>query len=187
MPKRSTIGREEILNAAAEVVRKRGERELNARAIAKELGCSTQPVYSCFRGMDELKAALFETAKARYHEHIEEYIRLSGRSRYESYGMGFVRFAREERGLFQFLFLSGTRGPVADPYFEEIISEMVKHYHMSEETARAFHRDMAVYSFGLAVGAGQEISYEEISAAFKREFYALYSYYFPDRPRLGGN
>lgn len=187
MPKKSNVGREEILSAAAEVVRKRGERELNARAIAKELGCSTQPVYSYFRGMEELKSALFETAKARYHAHIEEYIRLSGRSRYESYGMGFVRFAREERGLFQFLFLSGEHGPVADPYFKEIIAEMMALYHMSEETARAFHTDMSVYSFGLAAGAGQDVTDEEISAAFKREFYALYAYYFPERPRLGGN
>ena len=45
------ITKERILKAAAEVVRKEGAEALNARRIAAEIGCSTQPVYSQFRNM----------------------------------------------------------------------------------------------------------------------------------------
>lgn len=184
MPKTSKITRDVVLKAAAEVVKKRGEKALNARAVAGELGCSTQPVYSLFKGMDDLKAALVEEAKAQYHKFIEEYLARAGRSRYECYGMGYVKFAREERGLFRYLFMERAE---EDPYLPEIVSEMVTLYRMPEEKARAFHADMTVFSYGLAVlvniGAFRPTD-EEISAFLKREFYGLYAVHFPERPHF---
>ena len=58
---------------------------------------------------------------------------------------------------------------------------------MSEETAREFHADMSVFSFGLAVlvnGNSDALSEEDIAEAFAREFFALYGLYFPDRERF---
>ena len=184
MPKQAKIGREDVLAAAAEIVRRDGEERVNARAIARELGCSTQPVYSLFRNMEGLKQALTEEAKKRYRAHIDGYLEKGGPSRYQSYGMGFVRFARDEKGLFRFLFLSGR---TSDPFFEDIVREMVSLYHMPEETARAFHADMSVFSFGLAVlisGNSDALTEEDIADAFAREFYALYGFYFPERERF---
>ncbi len=184
MPKQK-ITREDVLRAAAEVMRRGGTQALGARAVAEELGCSTQPIYSLFGGMGNLEAVLLDEAKRRYHVFIDEYLSAAGKSRYEAFGMGFVKFAREEKGLFRFLFLSEHR-PDVDPFFEEIVGEMCALYRMDRERAEAFHRDMAVFSYGIAasVNCGGESSDEEISAAFDREFYALYSYYFPERPRF---
>ncbi len=185
MPKQAKVGREDILNAAAEIIRREGEKKVNARSIARELGCSTQPVYSLFRNMEELKHALGEEAKRRYRAHIDGYLAKGGPSRYQSYGMGFVRFARDEKGLFRFLFLGGhTNG---DPFFEDIVREMVTLYRMPEETARNLHADMSVFSFGLAVlvnGNSDALTEEDISDAFAREFFALYGLYFPGRERF---
>ena len=189
MPRSNTVTRADILKAAAEVVRKKGERELKVRAIAAELNCSTQPVYSQFpKGMEELKAALTEEAKAQYRASIDSYLASAPHGRYEAFGMGYVRFAREEKGLYRFLFLSERNSEFLDPFFDDIIAEMCALYHMSEETARAFHRDMAVFSYGLGalVNTGWSFTDEEISAAFTREFCALYALYFPERPKLGG-
>lgn len=178
MPK-VKVTKEGVLNAAAEVVRKGGN--LNVRAVAEELGCSTQPIYSLFKGMEELKSALIEEGKARYKEFIEEFCLKAGRSRYECYGMGYVKFAREEKGLFRYLFLRESEKASdrpEDPYWEEIISEMMTLYKMDEETANAFHRDMAVFSYGLAILVnlgGLSLSDEEVSLALKREFYGLYA------------
>lgn len=185
MPK-TKISREDVLRAAAEVVRKEGERALGARAVAKELGCSTQPIYSLFQNMGDLEAALLEEAKGRYHAFIEGYFAATGKSRYESFGMGFVKFAKEEKGLFRFLFLSERSSETIDPFFEEILGEMCALYGMDRKTAEAFHRDMAIFSYGLAMRAnlGDNASEEEISAAFDRQFYALYGYYFPERERF---
>ena len=183
VPKNKVL-REDVLKAAAEVVRKRGASALNARAVAAELGCSTQPVYSLFASMDALRDALVDEAKLQYHAFIGEYLARAGRSRYECYGMGFVKFAREERGLFRYLFLERAE---ADPYLSEIVSEMMSLYHMPEEKARTFHADMTVFSYGLAVlvniGAFRPTD-EEISAFLKREFYGLYAVHFPERPHF---
>lgn len=186
MPKVRQITREDALKAAAEVVRKGCA--LNARAVAEELGCSTQPVYSLFGNMEALKAALLEEGKKRYHRFIEEYFVRAGRSRYECFGMGYIKFAREEKGLFRYLFLNQEGAQIDDPFLDEIIAEMMTLYHMDEARARAFHADMSVFSYGLGVLVNSgvlEASDEEISGFLKREFYGLYSVYFPERPRLG--
>ena len=186
---RQKITREDVLKSASELVR-RGE-ALNARSIAAQLGCSTQPVYSCFKNMDELRAELVEEAKRLYRKYIDEYLTHADKNRYEAYGMGFVRFAIEEAGLFRYLFLSVQKVPMetmGDPFFEEdILDEMVQLARMPRETARAFHSDMSVFSYGLATLLNTQavvMSEAEIAEAFTREFYSLYSYYFPERPRL---
>ncbi len=189
MPKRK-FGRQDILRAAAEVVRKAGTEGLNVRSVARELGCSTQPVYSQFENMATMKAALRDEAARIYREKIDGYLKEPNRNRYEAFGLGFVRFAREERGLFGFLYLARRETACfpdeEDPYLEEIIREMTVIYGMDEARARRFHRDMSVYSFALAVLAcrGAAFSDEEIEAGLRRQFYALYRYYFPERPPL---
>ncbi len=183
MPKARKIARQDILKAAADIVKRGGT--LSVRAISEELGCSTQPVYSCFKGIGELKAALYEEAKAQYHAAIEAAMAASPHGRYAAYGIGFVRFAREKKGLFRFLFIDEERGFPADPFFDEILAEMMQLYRMDEATARAFHADMTVFSYGLALTVGNvPLTDAEIAAAFDREFYALYGYYFPQRPRF---
>lgn len=185
MPKERKITEKAVLAAAAEIVREKGAEALNVRDIAKRLACSTQPVYSLFGNMDGLKRALYGEAKAEYRRHIDGYLEQSGRSRYESYGMGFVRFARDEKGLFRYLFLSGKSTP--DPFLDDVVDEMVALYRMTEDAARAFHADMAVFSFGLAVLVNKQsdaLTEEQISDAFKRQFYALYGFYFPKRRRF---
>ena len=152
MPKQK-VTREDILNAAAEVVRKEGAEGLNARRIAFELGASTQPIYSQFANMEALTNALTEEASAEYRRRIDWYMQNCA-TRYLAYGLGYVSFAREERGLF--LLLSGTfnrnyLAGVEEPYLKDIIAEMKSIYGMDEERALAFHRDMAIYSYGLAM------------------------------------
>lgn len=58
MPAVKKVPREEIVDAAVEVLREGGAAAINARSVAKKLGCSTQPIYLSFRSMDELKDAM---------------------------------------------------------------------------------------------------------------------------------
>ena len=55
------ITREEIIAAAVEIVRRDGDAALNARSVAAELHCSTQPVFSNFASMEELRSAGVDT------------------------------------------------------------------------------------------------------------------------------
>ena len=53
MPPKVKITKEDIINAAIEIVKANGEEAINARNIAATLGCSTQPVFSNFASMEE--------------------------------------------------------------------------------------------------------------------------------------
>ena len=58
MPAVRKVSKEQIIDAAVEVLRDDGFSAINARSVAKKLGCSTQPIYFSFKNMDELKTAL---------------------------------------------------------------------------------------------------------------------------------
>ena len=64
VPAVKKVSREAILDAAVEVLRDGGFSAINARSVARKLGCSTQPIYLSFQNMAELKAALTERAIA---------------------------------------------------------------------------------------------------------------------------
>ena len=61
MPPKIRYSRESIIEAAFEVVRADGEEHLNARTVARRLGCSTQPVLYHFADMKELYRVMKET------------------------------------------------------------------------------------------------------------------------------
>ena len=65
MPAVKKISRDRILDAAVQVLRDGGFSAINARSVARKLGCSTQPIYLSFRNMDELKAALTDDVDSR--------------------------------------------------------------------------------------------------------------------------
>ena len=58
MAPRNKFAREEMVEAAIQVVRKNGAASLTAKSLAEELGTSTQPVFTCFGTMETAKAGL---------------------------------------------------------------------------------------------------------------------------------
>lgn len=98
MPAVRKVSKEQIIDAAVEVLRDDGFSAINARSVAKKLGCSTQPIYFSFKNMDELKAALTQRAIELHTQRVRDSLRAheGSDSRYSSYGMGFVKFAAEE-------------------------------------------------------------------------------------------
>ena len=190
MPAIKKVSKEAIIDAAVEVLREGGAAAINARSVAKKLGCSTQPIYLSFQNMDELKAAMTQRAIALHTRYVRDSLRVhedsgscySQYSRYSSYGMGFVKFAAEEKHLFRWLYLDGEQfAPYQDDVLLlEIIAAMVSEYGYTEELAGKLHRDMAYYSYGLAILANTghlNLTDEELLAAFRREFTALAAYY----------
>lgn len=150
MPAAKRFSKDEIIDAAVEVLRDGGFSSVNARSVAKKLGCSTQPIYFSFANMDELKAALTERAVLMHTRRVRDSLRAheGNDSRYSSYGMGFVKFAAEEKQLFRWLYLEGRQsGPYsADVLYSEVIGVVVDEFGYSEEVARRFHRDMLYFS-----------------------------------------
>ena len=58
MPPKVKITREDIVNAGYALARECGTDAVNARSVAKKLGCSTQPVFSNFAAMARMRNAI---------------------------------------------------------------------------------------------------------------------------------
>ena len=190
MPPVKKVSREAIIDAAVEVLREGGSAAINARSVAKKLGCSTQPIYLSFRSMDELKAAMTQRAIALHTRHVREWLNILDadgscyreHSHYSSFGIGFVKFAAEEKYLFRWLYLDGAQPEQYqnDVLLSDIIAAVVNEYGYTEELARKLHQDMAYYSYGLAIMANTghlQLTDAELLAAFRREFTALAAFY----------
>ena len=184
VPAARKVSKDEIIDAAVEVLRDGGFSAVNARSVARKLGCSTQPIYFSFQSMDELKAALSERAIRMHTRRVRHSLRAheGNDSRYSSYGMGFVRFAAEEKQLFRWLYLEGHQlGPYQnDVLLPEIIAVIVEEFGYSEEVARRFHQDMTYFTYGLAILANTDhlhLTETELREAFRREFRALTAIY----------
>ena len=184
MPAAKKVSKEAILDAAVEVLRDGGFSAINARSVAKKLGCSTQPIYFSFKNMEELKSALTERAIGLHAQHVRDSLKAhaGNDSRYSSYGMGFVKFAAEEKQLFRWLYLEGKQfGPYQnDVLLPEVITVIMEEFGYSEDTARRFHQDMIYFSYGLAILANTDhlhLTEAELREAFRREFRALIAIY----------
>ena len=184
MPAVRKVSKEQIIDAAVEVLRDNGFSAINARSVAKKLGCSTQPIYFSFRNMEELKAALTERAIQMHTQRVRDSLRIheGNDSRYSSYGMGFVKFAAEEKQLFRWLYLEGEQlGPYQnDVLTPEVISVITEEFGYEEDVARRLHQDMVYFTYGLAILANTDhlhLTEAELREAFRREFRALIAIY----------
>ena len=184
MPAVRKVSKEQIINAAVDVLRDDGFSAINARSVAKKLGCYTQPIYFSFRNMEELKAALTERAIQMHTQRVRDSLRIheGNDSRYSSYGMGFVKFAAEEKQLFRWLYLEGEQlGPYQnDVLTSEVISVITEEFGYEEDVARRFHQDMVYFTYGLAILANTDhlhLTEAELREAFRREFRALIAIY----------
>ena len=184
MPAAKKVPRDKIIDAAIEVLRDGGFSAVNARSVARRLGCSTQPIYLSFQSMEELKVALTERAIEMHTRRVRDSLRAheGNDSRYSSYGMGFVRFAAEEKQLFRWLYLEGEQlGPYQnDVLLPEVIDVIVEEFGYSQEVARRFHQDMIYFSYGLAILANTDhlhLTEAELRETFRREFRALIAIY----------
>ena len=113
MPPKVKITEEAVLQTAMEIARKKGISGLNARDIAKALGCSVQPVFRNFQSMEKLKETLYKKVEATFDACMQKGME---RHRIPFLGMGlaYISFARDEQNLFKFLFMSdGFKGKSA--------------------------------------------------------------------------
>jgi Transcriptional regulator len=95
-----------MIEKAFEIVRREGDTSLTARKLAKELNCSTQPIYQAFSDMKELKMELIKKAQ----ENMFRYIMQNDDTQLPkelAYILSYIQFAREEKNLFQLIFTTG--------------------------------------------------------------------------------
>lgn len=157
MPRKTVILKEDIIRASVEIVRTNGPEALNARAVAKALGCSTQPVFSNFMNMQDLMDSVVGRSLEFYNEFIRKESGLNqGYPPYKTYGMGYIRFALEESNLFKLLFMRDRRNEdssAEERTFYEVIPMIMKALDLPEKEAEMFHLEMWTFVHGIAAMA----------------------------------
>ncbi len=153
MPPKIKVSREDIIGACIEIVRARGTQGLNARNIATFLGCSTQPIFSNFKSMEELEEATITAAYEIYLGFIKNEVESEKYPKYKAFGMAYIRFAREEKELFKLLFMRDRREEDLSPSpdFNESVEWIMKTNGISKERAMLMHLEMWSCVHGIGV------------------------------------
>lgn len=154
MAPRNKYTREEMVEAAVRVVRENGIDALTAKALASELGVSTQPVFTCFHTIEEAKREVRDAAVRVYDGFVAA--GLEWQPPFLGVGMQYIRFAKEEPQLYRLLFLPNNgeenRGVMdALHHSQDLVRESLQQtYHIDARTADLYFRDMWLVVHSLA-------------------------------------
>lgn len=149
MPAKKQVTKEKIIEAAINIIRDKGYGAVNARNIAKELNCSTQPIYLSFSGMEELKTSIAQEAFRIYQNFVSSDMKKGIYPPYKAYGMAYIHFAKEEKELFKFLFMC-DRSNEKDRKFEEMLHLLTDNNGLDYDTAYKIHMEMWFFGHGIA-------------------------------------
>lgn len=153
MPPKVKTTKEDIVNTAVEIVRAQGASALNARAVAAVLGCSTQPIFSNFATMEELRVAVLGEAEALYNAYIRREVECGELPPYKASGMAYIRFAKEEKELFKLLYMRDRAGEEIPQTFQldrQMTDIVQSSTGLDGDTMELFHLEMWVYVHGVA-------------------------------------
>ena len=152
MAPKNKFTKEEMIEAALRVVRAKGIDGLTAKALANELGTSTQPVFTAFGSMVNAKAEVYAATIRVYDRYantgLQEKIPFLG------VGMQYIRFAREEPALYRLLFLTESKefsAMSAMEHLQELVRPMLMNiYHITAKEADVYFRDLWLVVHSLA-------------------------------------
>ncbi len=153
MPPKVKVTKDDIINTAVELVRRDGAEAINARNVAAALGCSTQPVFSNFSSMDELKIAVGSRANELCAKYIESECEKGQVPPYKASGMAYIRFAKEEKELFKLLYMRDrSREDLSreSDLNDEMVSIVKKNTGLESDKAALFHLEMWATVHGIA-------------------------------------
>lgn len=153
MPPNFKFTREEIVRAALDLVREGGISALTARALAARLGSSPKPIFGLFENMEEVQREVLRAAGDLYCRYLQEDMARGDYPPYKASGMGYIRFAREERELFKLLFMRDRSGETVAEDWEAVRPQLDlirRNTGLGEEEAYRFHLEMWIYVHGIA-------------------------------------
>lgn len=179
MPPRAKYTREEIVNKAFEMTRKKGIDAVVARELGKELGTSSSPIFTAFKNMEELQEEVRKAAMREFESYVRDAVNHQPAFKYV--GIKMVEFAIKEPKLFQLLYMrEHDQSQTYDMLIDELgdtaevcIEIMQKDYDLSREEAEVLFRQVWLHTFGICVlvaGKVCQISPEETSEMLSLEF-----------------
>lgn len=179
MPPKAKYTREEIINKAFEMARKKGIDAVVARELGKELGTSSSPIFTAFKNMEELQKEVRKVALQEFETYVHDAVNYTPAFKYV--GMKMIEFAMKEPKLFQLLYMrehygNQTYAMLMDELGDTVevcIEIMQKDYNLNPQEAELLFRQVWLHTFGICVlvaGKVCRISPEEISEMLSVEF-----------------
>lgn len=178
MPPKIKVTEEQIITAALELTRLNGIESVNARAIAKELKCSIQPIFTNFATMGSLKKHLNDRAQSIYDDYTQKGME-SNSNPFLGIGLGYIQFAQNEKNLFKLLFMTnefkqtGLIQIVKDDENQEIVKLVSQISGLNMHKAEQLFIDIWLTTHGIASMIATndlELNVDEITKILKDAF-----------------
>lgn len=155
MPPKPKFTKEEIVQAALEVVSQKGVEALTAKELGDALGSSARPIFTVFNSMKEVQDEVRAAAMHRFENFAEQ--KLPNMPLFKQVGMQMVLFGVREPKLYQLLFMQENRNAVSfddvfgelGPTAETCIQSIQEEYHMSKAEAKLLFENVWIYTFGV--------------------------------------
>ena len=153
MARKKTITKDQILNAAYDVVATEGFSKLTARNIAAKMKCSTQPIYLEFENMDDLKEALFD--KIHAYLSTEVFPVKHTDNTIVDLALNYIHFANNESKLYRALYLEEYGGgqrmqEFSYNYFYNAVKQDAQYEQLNEKQINSLHMGTWIVATGVA-------------------------------------
>lgn len=177
MPPKAKFSREQIIDAAIDIVREDGFDALTSRALGTKLGSSARPIFTVFQNMEEVQQEVIITAKQKYREYISK--GLSQDLAFKGVGMEYILFSINEPKLFQLLFMTEQSQipdltvvlPLIDDSYEQILRSIQSGYEIDKSSAEILYRHLWIYTHGIATLCATNMCHftdEEVSSMIRQ-------------------
>lgn len=155
MPTKIRISKDMILEAAFEIVRQDGMEKLSNRELANKLKCSIRPIYYQFENVEEMQKELYIKIEKYFYKFLLDNM-VKEIPRYKQVGINYIKFAKQEKKLFQTLFMSDI-GLTPDAFvskdgddYEEIAKLIKISTNLKDNDIKDFHTKMWIFCHGIA-------------------------------------
>lgn len=157
MARKVQITKDIILQAALNMLIRDGYSSINIKTLAKEIGCSTQPIVWHFDNMEGLRTALAEYART----YANNKMHLTGKNAVETFayiGKAYVEIAVNEPNLFRFLYLeenkyksvNNVEAIITSKNNAELIRKIADYLGIPENNVGRYLQNTIIYAHGIA-------------------------------------
>ena len=177
MPPKPIVSKQDIIKTAIQLVRENGMSSINARSIANALNCSTKPLFRIYKNMEELKSDIIVELNAYYNSFMDN--RMTEKNRLLSQGVAYIEFARNEKMIFNTLFMNMTmagsslQDVIQAEWNRESIENVKTITGLPMDKAEMLFINIWLYSHGIAtqiVSNGINMSLETVTALLTNAF-----------------
>lgn len=182
MPPKPKYTKEEIVQAALELVSQKGMDALTAKELGNKLRTSATPVFTVFSSMQEVQDAVKIAAMKRFEAYAHKVE--TDMPVFKQVGMQMILFAKEEPHLYRLIFMSQKSGVTSfDGIYshlgsvaDECLAAIQRDYGLSCDNAKTLFEHLWIHTFGIGTlcATGMcDFSEEQISEMLTENFTAM--------------